>query len=199
MPTLASIASVLGTGAGLGGGRLLTAPGSGAAPSSTLLTSAAFSWARNLASATPGGYSGGGGEAGGGAGGGGGGLGSSSASSATSAAGTSGWWSDPYAGPTVLASARGVPRELLCLALHTLGGFDFGGVPLLPFAREVVMLYLDDDAPAVRLEAALAICRVLVRPYDGCLDGGALDPVLAAALQVGGLTMGGYRYDYRKV
>jgi len=136
MPTLASVATVI---AGSGPGRPaasgpLSVAGAGNAQSSSsaLLSSGSFSWACNLASATPGGYSGGldiPAQVG-------------SSANQIPSAGSSGWWSDPYAGPAVLATARGVPRDLLRLALHTLGGFDFSGVPLLPFAREVLMLYL---------------------------------------------------------
>ena len=175
MPTLASVTSALAGGSARLPQLAASSAAVGASSSSTLLSSASFSWARNLASATPGGYSGGLDLPAQGAGG----------AGQAPVAGSAGWWSDPYAGPAVLGTARGVPRDLLCLALHTLGGFDFSGVPLLPFTREVLMLYLDDDDAAVRLEAALACCRVLVRPHDGSA-GGSLDPMLSAALQAFG-------------
>lgn len=99
----------------------------------------------------------------------------------TSAGGGSalqGWDSTGF-GPVVLARHRSVPLHVVCLALHTLGTFDLAGVPLLPFVREVVLHYLDDDDPSVRLEAALTTCRLLVRPSE--LSGAdEMDPLLVA-------------------
>jgi len=128
-------------------------------------TPTTMSWAKNLPSAMLGSGDGGGGGGGGGG-----------ASGGAAGGGGFGTGTDPGA-PVTLASTRGVPRDSITLALHILGTFDFSGVPLLPFLREVVLLYLDDDDPAIRLEAGLTCCRLMVRPTD--LTGRDVDPLLA--------------------
>jgi hypothetical protein len=179
-----------GAGSGLGGAPT-GAPAALSLSSSSAFAPASMSWARHLPSAAQayggGGSSGGGGFSGAfdGFSGGGGGLGFRSgggggsadafASHATSA--------DPLA-PVVPATARGVPTDVIALALHTLGTFDFSGVPLLPFAREAILLYLDDPSPIVRLEAGMTCCRLLVRPTD--TEGAGVDPLLDAAGDVFG-------------
>lgn len=45
------------------------------------------------------------------------------------------------------------------LALHTLGTFDFNDVALLPFVRNVVLLYLSHEDALIRREAALTCSR----------------------------------------
>jgi tetratricopeptide (TPR) repeat protein len=64
------------------------------------------------------------------------------------------------------ARARGVPSDLVCLSLRTLGTMDFSGIPLIPFVREVVVLHLDDEDAVVRLEAAVTCARLIVRPSE---------------------------------
>ena len=181
-----------GVGSGPGGGAsgMLGVP-SGHTQALSLSSSSAFapasmSWARHMPSALTA-YGGGEGGAGatsssmssGGGGSGAGGLGSAAMRDAAYAAA-----SDPLS-PIVPASSRGVATDVITLALHTLGTFDFSGVPLLPFAREVILLYLDDPSPAVRLEAGLTCCRLLVRPTD--TEGAGVDPLLDAAGDVFGL------------
>ncbi|CAK5264818.1 unnamed protein product [Mycena citricolor] len=51
-------------------------------------------------------------------------------------------------------------KELLTLALNTLGSFDFGGHILTEFAQANALPYVEDDAPEVRRAAALACCRL---------------------------------------
>lgn len=49
------------------------------------------------------------------------------------------------------------------LALETLGGFNLGTAPLLPFAAEHVLPYLDEPDVSIRKAAALAAARILSR------------------------------------
>ncbi|KAJ7086196.1 atypical/PIKK/FRAP protein kinase [Mycena epipterygia] len=51
-------------------------------------------------------------------------------------------------------------KEVLTLALNTLGSFDFGGHILTEFAQTNALPYIEDDAPEVRRAAALACCRL---------------------------------------
>ncbi|KAJ7075625.1 hypothetical protein C8R43DRAFT_1115818, partial [Mycena crocata] len=51
-------------------------------------------------------------------------------------------------------------KELLTLALNTLGSFDFSGHVLTEFAQTNALPYVEDDAPEVRRAAALACCRL---------------------------------------
>ena len=81
-----------------------------------------------------------------------------------------------------LAGARGVPPDLVHLALRTLRTFNFTTVPLLPFVREVVIMYLDDTEPSIRLEAALTACALLAQPSD--LEERVTDPLIASAADV---------------
>ena len=69
-------------------------------------------------------------------------------------------------GRIISARSRGVPADLVCLSLRTLSTMDFSGIPLIPFVHEVIILHLDDDDPVVRLEAAVACARLLIRPSE---------------------------------
>ncbi|KAJ7667024.1 phosphatidylinositol 3-kinase [Mycena rosella] len=57
-------------------------------------------------------------------------------------------------------AAGGPSKELLTLALNTLGTFDFSGHVLTEFAQTNALPYVEDDAPEVRRAAALACCRL---------------------------------------
>ncbi|KAF7334695.1 Serine/threonine-protein kinase TOR [Mycena venus] len=52
-------------------------------------------------------------------------------------------------------------KELLTLALNTLGTFDFSGHILTEFVCTNALPYVEDDAPEVRRAAALTCCRLL--------------------------------------
>ncbi|KAH0977767.1 hypothetical protein GBA52_027486, partial [Prunus armeniaca] len=56
---------------------------------------------------------------------------------------------------------------LVQLALQTLARFNFKGHDLLEFARESVVVYLDDDDGAVRKDAALCCCRLVANSFSG--------------------------------
>ncbi|WRX27128.1 hypothetical protein QQP08_019615 [Theobroma cacao] len=52
---------------------------------------------------------------------------------------------------------------LVQLALQTLARFNFRGHELLEFARESVVVYLDDEDGATRKDAALCCCKFFFR------------------------------------
>ncbi|CAM8904260.1 unnamed protein product [Rhodiola kirilowii] len=52
------------------------------------------------------------------------------------------------------------------LALQTLAQFNFKGHELLEFARESVVLYLDDEDGATRKDAALCCCRLIANSFS---------------------------------
>ncbi|KAM1650754.1 hypothetical protein ACFXTH_003293 [Malus domestica] len=56
---------------------------------------------------------------------------------------------------------------LVQLALQTLARFNFKGHDLLEFARESVVVYLDDDDGAIRKDAALCCCRLVANSFSG--------------------------------
>jgi FKBP12-rapamycin complex-associated protein len=106
---------------------------------------------------------------GGAGGGGGGGLGgsgqTSSGGSALSRKAKPSSSSSPL--PAGAAPASGPPSnadpELVRLALHTLGEFDFRGIVLTEFVRDSLVLYLDDDNTAIRVEAALTCAKLMAQ------------------------------------
>ena len=55
-------------------------------------------------------------------------------------------------------------QELITLALKTLGSFDLKARDLLPFVRESVVCFLDDDNASIRKEAALTCAQLILRP-----------------------------------
>ncbi|PRQ22228.1 putative non-specific serine/threonine protein kinase [Rosa chinensis] len=57
--------------------------------------------------------------------------------------------------------------SLVQLALQTLARFNFKGHDLLEFARESVVVYLDDDDGAIRKDAALCCCRLVANSFSG--------------------------------
>ncbi|RZB77575.1 Serine/threonine-protein kinase TOR isoform B [Glycine soja] len=56
---------------------------------------------------------------------------------------------------------------LIQLALQTLARFNFKGHELLEFARESVVVYLDDEDGATRKDAALCCCRLIASSFSG--------------------------------
>ncbi|KAI3820134.1 hypothetical protein L1987_13992 [Smallanthus sonchifolius] len=52
------------------------------------------------------------------------------------------------------------------LALQTLARFNFKGHDLLEFARESVVVYLEDDDGATRKDAALCCCKLVVNSFS---------------------------------
>uniref|UniRef100_A0A5B7BS83 Serine/threonine-protein kinase TOR n=1 Tax=Davidia involucrata TaxID=16924 RepID=A0A5B7BS83_DAVIN len=56
---------------------------------------------------------------------------------------------------------------LVQLALQTLARFNFKGHDLLEFARESVVLYLEDEDGATRKDAALCCCRLVANSFSG--------------------------------
>ncbi|KAB1208603.1 Serine/threonine-protein kinase TOR [Morella rubra] len=56
---------------------------------------------------------------------------------------------------------------LVPLALQTLARFNFKGHDLLEFARESVVVYLDDEDGATRKDAALCCCRLVANSISG--------------------------------
>ncbi|KAJ7093820.1 phosphatidylinositol 3-kinase [Mycena belliarum] len=67
----------------------------------------------------------------------------------------------PSASAAAPSVSQGQPsKELLTLALTTLGTFDFSGHVLTEFAQTNALPYVEDDAPEVRRAAALACCRL---------------------------------------
>ncbi|KAJ7032195.1 phosphatidylinositol 3-kinase [Mycena alexandri] len=63
-------------------------------------------------------------------------------------------------GWAVSAAVGSQNKELLTLALNTLGTFDFSGHILTEFAQSRALAHVEDDAPEVRRAAALACCRL---------------------------------------
>ncbi|KAM1457733.1 hypothetical protein ACFX13_035729 [Malus domestica] len=57
--------------------------------------------------------------------------------------------------------------SLVQLALQTLARFNFKGHDLLEFARESVVVYLDDDDGAIRKDAALCCCKLVANSFSG--------------------------------
>ncbi|XP_047147730.1 serine/threonine-protein kinase TOR isoform X1 [Vigna umbellata] len=55
---------------------------------------------------------------------------------------------------------------LIQLALQTLAHFNFKGHELLEFARESVVVYLDDEDGATRKDAALCCCRLIASSFS---------------------------------
>ncbi|KAK9286670.1 hypothetical protein L1049_015071 [Liquidambar formosana] len=56
---------------------------------------------------------------------------------------------------------------LVQLALQTLASFNFKGHELLEFAKESVVVYLDDEDGATRKDAALCCCRLIANSFSG--------------------------------
>ncbi|XP_077223933.1 target of rapamycin isoform X2 [Tasmannia lanceolata] len=56
---------------------------------------------------------------------------------------------------------------LVQLALKTLARFNFKGHELLEFARESVVIYLEDEDGATRTDAALCCCKLVVNSFSG--------------------------------
>ncbi|KAL1192594.1 Serine/threonine-protein kinase TOR [Cardamine amara subsp. amara] len=59
------------------------------------------------------------------------------------------------------------------LALQTLARFNFKGHDLLEFARESVVVYLDDEDAATRKDAALCCCRLIANSFSGVAQFGS--------------------------
>ncbi|KAJ6818004.1 serine/threonine-protein kinase TOR [Iris pallida] len=64
---------------------------------------------------------------------------------------------------------------LVQLALQTLARFNFKGHELLEFARESVVLYLEDEDGNTRRDAAICCCRLVANSFSG-LPGPPLTP-----------------------
>ncbi|KAJ4958930.1 hypothetical protein NE237_026041 [Protea cynaroides] len=56
---------------------------------------------------------------------------------------------------------------LVQLALQTLARFTFKGHELLEFAKEAVVVYLEDEDGATRRDAALCCCRLVANSFSG--------------------------------
>jgi FKBP12-rapamycin complex-associated protein len=56
---------------------------------------------------------------------------------------------------------------LIQLALQTLARFNFKGHDLLQFARESVVVYLDDEDRSTRKDAALCCCKLIATSFSG--------------------------------
>ncbi|MED6192915.1 hypothetical protein PIB30_014488 [Stylosanthes scabra] len=56
---------------------------------------------------------------------------------------------------------------LIQLALQTLARFNFKGHELLEFARESVVVYLDDEDGVTRKDAALCCCKLVASSFSG--------------------------------
>ncbi|KAK0607667.1 hypothetical protein LWI29_018339 [Acer saccharum] len=79
--------------------------------------------------------------------------------------------------PVALARANtiNVPQQvsdlngsaLVQLALQTLARFNFKGHDLLEFARDSVVVYLDDEDKATRKDAALCCCKLVANSFSG--------------------------------
>ena len=67
------------------------------------------------------------------------------------------------------------------LALSILGHFDFSGWPLVFFARECCVSYLEDNSPEVRRVAAITCCNLVVRDATDSGVLGAIAPPPPAA------------------
>ncbi|KAJ7215054.1 phosphatidylinositol 3-kinase [Mycena pura] len=89
-------------------------------------------------------------------------------------------------------------KELLTLALNTLGTFDFSGHTLTEFAQTNALPYVEDDAPEVRRAAALACCHLFgsgcgtyFEDVVGVAAGGSSGGIMGSAAGMGaGMTMG---------
>ncbi|XP_047260955.1 serine/threonine-protein kinase TOR-like [Capsicum annuum] len=55
---------------------------------------------------------------------------------------------------------------LVQLALRTLARFNFKGHDLLVFARESVVVYLEDEDGATRKDAALCCCKLVANSFS---------------------------------
>ncbi|GAO47492.1 hypothetical protein G7K_1698-t1 [Saitoella complicata NRRL Y-17804] len=60
-------------------------------------------------------------------------------------------------------ASEGRDRELITLALNTLGTFDFSGHVLNEFVKDCAISYVEDDNAEVRKAAALTCCQLFVR------------------------------------
>ncbi|KAJ7026840.1 FAT domain-containing protein [Mycena alexandri] len=94
-------------------------------------------------------------------------------------------------GWAVGAGAGSPSKELLTLALNTLGSFDFSGHILTEFVQTNALPYVEDDAPEVRRAAALACCRL----FGGTPAYTA--PALSASSSYSFMASG-YGYGYRE-
>ncbi|PON55167.1 Serine/threonine protein kinase [Parasponia andersonii] len=84
-----------------------------------------------------------------------------------------------FPGRSIVGSGRGnsmtTPQQvsdlggsgLVQLALRTLARFNFKGHDLLEFARESVVVYLDDEDGAIRKDAALCCCKLVANSFSG--------------------------------
>ncbi|KAG9440008.1 hypothetical protein H6P81_020173 [Aristolochia fimbriata] len=73
--------------------------------------------------------------------------------------------------PQQISDITGPP--LAQLALRTLARFNFKGHELLEFARESVVLYLEDEDGATRRDAALCCCKLVANSFSGCTTFGS--------------------------
>ncbi|KAG8650537.1 serine/threonine-protein kinase TOR isoform X2 [Manihot esculenta] len=79
------------------------------------------------------------------------------------------------AAPVARGSAVNAPQKvsdisgsaLVQLALQTLARFNFKGHDLLEFARESVVVYLDDEDGGTRKDAALCCCKLIANSFSG--------------------------------
>ncbi|KAJ7174943.1 phosphatidylinositol 3-kinase [Mycena crocata] len=93
------------------------------------------------------------------------------------------------AGTNTSGTAGGGPppsKELLTLALNTLGSFDFSGHVLTEFAQTNALPYVEDDAPEVRRAAALACCR-LFGAAAGAGEEYGITPAMGMGMAGGGV------------
>lgn len=70
--------------------------------------------------------------------------------------------------PQQVSDISGSP--LVQLALRTLARFNFKGHELLEFARDSVVVYLEDEDAATRRDAALCCCRLVANSFSGALS-----------------------------
>ncbi|KAH8519812.1 hypothetical protein H0E87_001306, partial [Populus deltoides] len=79
---------------------------------------------------------------------------------------------------TVRGSMTNAPQQvsdlsgsaLVQLALQTLARFNFKGHELLEFARESVVVYLDDEDGATRKDAALCCCKLVANSFSAMVS-----------------------------
>ncbi|KAJ0011377.1 hypothetical protein Pint_33614 [Pistacia integerrima] len=79
------------------------------------------------------------------------------------------------AAPLVRGNIVNIPQQvsdlngsaLVQLALQTLARFNFKGHELLEFARESVVVYLDDEDKVTRKDAALCCCKLVANSFSG--------------------------------
>ncbi|XP_044490228.1 serine/threonine-protein kinase TOR-like isoform X2 [Mangifera indica] len=77
--------------------------------------------------------------------------------------------------PLVRGNMMNIPQQVLDLngsalvqlALQTLARFNFKGHELLEFARESVVVYLDDEDKVTRKDAALCCCKLVANSFSG--------------------------------